>query len=191
MGLAGTSQAPPGFDELRAQIDMDPDARLRVRGQEMILMPRHFFRDIQKHVYEEAGPDAFAAIFGRAGYEGARKFCRAFRAHQGGSREEAVEGYFEEMSLRGWGQFSIRRLEPDTGVLEIELERSALPPTAEYPSGHVVWAEAARGALDFACEDDTRESAVRESVTDRRMELEERDGGCRIRVEPRARGGES
>ncbi len=163
------------FERLREDIALAGDGRLRVRGQEMILMPRHFFRYIQRYVWEHAGEQTFAEIFARAGYDGAVQFCRVYQQLHGGSRREAVEAYLAEMSVRGWGHFSIRRLEPEAGAMEVELANSALAPQDGFPSGHVVWGEAARGALAFL--------RGEEGGARLRVRVEELPGGCRIHVE--------
>lgn len=139
------------FKDLCSILEMGPDHRIRLKGQEMILLPRHFFQYILQNVREVAGAKAFERIFKKAGYEGAYTFCKKYMAFHGCSAEEAVKGYLAEMSLRGWGRFSVVHLDPRAGEIEVELTDSALHAEggSGNPSGHVIWEQAVLGTMDF------------------------------------------
>lgn len=137
------------FERLRSRLERDSSGRLVLNGQAMILLPRHFFRYILREVHDVAGPEAFRSIFRKAGHDGAVTFCRRFQEAHGCTPLEAVEGYLKEMSLRGWGQFTIVRLDPGAGYLEVSLRNTALAAEADLPSGNLIWEGAMQGAMNF------------------------------------------
>lgn len=144
--MAGDSAA---FEKLRSRLSLDDEGRLTLNGLPMILLPRHFFRYILREVHLAAGPQVFRKIFRQAGHDGALTFCRRFRETFQCSPREAVEGYFAEMSLRGWGRFQLVRLNPAAGELEVLLENSALAEEEDLPAGNIIWVGAATGAMTF------------------------------------------
>jgi hypothetical protein len=164
---------PATFEALRERLRLDEAGRLVLNGQEMILLPRHFFRYILREVRHAVGPENFRRVFRKAGHDGAVTFCRRYREAHGCGPREAVEGYFREMSLRGWGRFSVLRLDPEAGAAEVLLESSAVPEEGELPAGHVTWEGAVVGALRF----------LNESLPeDLRSRSEESAGRCRLIV---------
>lgn len=165
------------FEALKPSLELEEDWRLRLRGQEMILLPRHFFRYILEHVERVAGPQAHHEIFGQAGYDGALAFCRKYHALHGGSPAEVVQAYLDEMSLRGWGHFRIHAIDVDSGRLEVHLEHSAIVPADDQLSGHVIWRHAMRGAMDFVQEQLGTQHTLN-------TEMEETSDGARLVVAP-------
>jgi hypothetical protein len=141
-----------GFKNLRSGLEMGSDGRLNLWGQEMILMPRHFFRYILREVEAVAGPEAFAAIYRKAGSDGAINFCRRFLQVHNCTPPAAVEGYLAEMSLRGWGHFKVQKIDVANCYLEVSLRNSALGAEGDLPSGHVIWEGALLGAMSFIFE---------------------------------------
>jgi len=137
------------FEELRSRLQLDADGALTLNAQAMVLLPRHFFRYILREVKAAASPEAFQKIFWTAGRDGAVTFCRRFQEGHGCTPRQAVEGYLKEMSLRGWGQFTIQRLAPETGEIEVALHNSALAPEGDLPSGNMIWEGAMCGAGAF------------------------------------------
>jgi hypothetical protein len=137
------------FELLRSSLELQANGRLALGGQPMILLPQHFFRNILREVHAAAGPERFQEIFCKAGYDGAITFCRRFMENHGCRPREAVEGYLAEMSLRGWGQFAVLRLEPEVGLMEVLLRDSAVAGEGDLPSGNVIWRGAIRGAMAF------------------------------------------
>ncbi|PYV98799.1 MAG: hypothetical protein DMG89_10075 [Acidobacteria bacterium] len=141
-----------GFEALRSKLQLGQDSRLTLNRQEMILLPRHFFRYILRDVNAVSGSEAFRKIFWKAGHDGAETFCRRFQEVHRCTARQAVEGYLNEMSLRGWGQFAILRFEPEAGLMEVALRNSALPAEADLPSGNLIWEGAMCGAMTFVRE---------------------------------------
>ena len=175
------------FETLRSQLKASPSGSLILNGQVMILIPRHFFRYILREVKAVAGAEAFRRIFEKAGFDGAVTFCRRFREIYACTPREAIEGYLKEMSLRGWGHFTILRLEPDAGCLEVLLQNSALANEENIPSGHLIWEGAMLGAMTFLRE------CVGQPLTLRVQseEIPSQGGpvtGCRIVIGPESIG---
>ncbi len=148
-GQSNTARLHRDFEALRSRLEISDAGRLTLKEQEMILLPRHFFRYILREARAFAGPRAFRKIFAKAGYDGAVTFCRRFREVHGCTPRQAVKGYLKEMSLRGWGRFALARLEPEKGRLQALLRNSALAPERDLPSGHVIWEGSMLGALAF------------------------------------------
>lgn len=143
---------PSDFENLRSRLQLDRQGTLTLNGQAMILLPRHFFRYILREVASAAGPEVFRAIFHKAGHDGAMTFCRRFQEVHRCSAREALEGYFREMSLRGWGHFAIERLDLEACTMEVSLRDSAVAGGEDYPCGNIIWEGAIWGAMTFLCE---------------------------------------
>jgi hypothetical protein len=137
------------FETLRGNLQLDSEGGLSLGGQPMILLPRHFFLFIMQNIEAVAGRDAWMKVFSRAGYDGAQLFCRRFEEVHGTTPRGAVEGYLAEMSLRGWGQYRILRLEEDPPRLEVLLLSSALRHAQVAEPRHVVWVCAMEGAMAY------------------------------------------
>ena len=170
------------FESIRRGLRHDPAGGLILNGQAMILLPRHFFCYIMEQVEAVAGPDAFAAIYRRAGFDGAVTFCRRYREVRGCSPREAVEGYLEEMSLRGWGRYEILRFDPEECRLDVLLHDSALAHARIEGARHEVWAAAMEGAMAFLAE--SLGSARRPEGREVAPLAADPPGACRIEVRP-------
>jgi hypothetical protein len=164
------------FEEIRSSLEINDAGRLLLKGQEMVLLPRHFFRYILREVNDRAQAGAFEDIFHKAGFDGAFTFCTRYREIHKCSPQEAVESYLAEMSVRGWGAFDIELFSPDDGILHVVLTGSALIPEGDLPSGHLIWKEAMVGAVRSLpnISEDTALTATMEETAD----------GCRITVRP-------
>ena len=137
------------FEELRSRLQLGPDGTLTLNGQGMMLLPRHFLRYVLREVGAVVGAEAFRKMFWKAGRDGAVTFCRRFQEVHGCTRRQAVDGYLNEMSLRGWGRFTVLRLTPETGDMEVALRNSVLAPESDLPSGNVICEGAMCGAMAF------------------------------------------
>ena len=164
------------FEEIRSSLQMDDAGRVRLKGQEMVLLPRHFFRYILREVNDRTEEGDFDDIFYKAGLDGALTFCTRYREINKCSPREAVEGYLAEMSLRGWGRFGIQSFNPDDGTLRVRLKGSALIPEGDLPSGHLIWKGAMVGAVR-SLPNILEDTAL--TVT-----MEETADGCEIIVRP-------
>lgn len=164
------------FEEIRSCLEMDSAGRLLVKGQEMVLLPRHFFRYILREVNSRVEDGTFEDIFYKAGIDGAFTFCTRYREIHKCSGREAIEAYLAEMSVRGWGAFDVESFDPDDGILQVMLSGSALIPEVDLPSGHLIWKGAMVGAVRSLpnISEQTALTAIMEETAD----------GCRISVRP-------
>ena len=106
---------PESFKDLVSKLQLDATGSLTLNGLQMVLMPRHFFRYIMREVHKAVTPEVFRKIYWQAGYDGAVSFCESFQKNHGCSAQQAVVGYLEEMSIRGWGGFFYPGAEPARG----------------------------------------------------------------------------
>ena len=137
------------LQQLVSRLELDDAGRLTLNGLQMVLMPRHFFRYIMREVSKAVTPEVFRKIYWQAGYDGAVSFCEAFQKNHGCSPEEAVTGYLAEMSIRGWGHFSIQELNAQEGTMDVLLTHSALMAEGSVPSGNLAWEGAMLGSMAF------------------------------------------
>lgn len=144
-----TNTLKPTFEELKSKLELSAEGRLTLNGLPMILLPRHFFRYIIRDVQKSIGPEALDQMCRKVGYDGAVTFCEAFQKSHNCSSKEALLGYLNEMSLRGWGQFKIKRVDEINGEAEVLLANSALPAEGDLPAGNAIWEGAVLGALRY------------------------------------------
>ncbi|MER9316174.1 4-vinyl reductase [Mesorhizobium sp. M0659] len=89
-------------------IDVDELSGIwRTDGLPMVYLPRHFL--VNNHLAVEAalGREAYRAILRPATAKSAAEWCEAQVRDKGLDREATVRHYFQRLSQRGWGQFSI------------------------------------------------------------------------------------
>jgi predicted hydrocarbon binding protein len=104
-------------------IDVDPETGIwRTDGLPMIYLPRHFLVNNHVAVEEALGRDAYRAILLAATEKSAIHWCRAEAKTHGLTAEATFRHYFKRLSQRGWGQFSVDRIDPCGG--EISLRNS-------------------------------------------------------------------
>jgi hypothetical protein len=93
-------------------IDVDPGTGIwRTDGLPMIYLPRHFLVNNHVAVEEALGRDAYRAILHKATEKSAIHWCQAESKTHGLTRAATFRHYFKRLSQRGWGQFSVDRLE--------------------------------------------------------------------------------
>ena len=93
-------------------IDVDETSGIwRTDGLPMVYLPRHFL--VNNHLAVEAalGRDAYRAILRAATAKSAIGWCEAQVRDKGLDPEATFRHYFQRLSQRGWGQFSIEALD--------------------------------------------------------------------------------
>jgi hypothetical protein len=140
---------PTNFEDLVSRMQLSPTGSLTVNGLPMVLMPRHFFRYIMREVHKAVSPEVFRKIYWQAGFDGAIAFCDSYQKSHGCTPLEAVRGYLDEMSIRGWGHFSIQSVDPQAGTMEVLLRNSSLASEGDIPSGNLAWEGAMLGSMTF------------------------------------------
>ena len=89
-------------------IDVDETSGIwRTDGLPMVYLPRHFLVNNHLAVEEALGRDAYRAILRTATAKSAVEWCQGQVRDKGLDPEATFRHYFERLSQRGWGQFSI------------------------------------------------------------------------------------
>lgn len=107
-------------------IEVDDDTGIwTVDSLPMILVPQHFFVNNHRAVEEVLGIEAYAKLLDKAGYQSAYHWCEKEADYHGLSDVEVLRHYLKRLSQRGWGQFSLDEIQPETGHASIRLRYSA------------------------------------------------------------------
>jgi len=106
-------------------IDVDVETGIwRTDGLPMVYLPRHFLVNNHVAVEEALGRDAYRGILRVATEKSAIHWCRAEMKTHGLSAEATFRHYFTRLSQRGWGQFSIGRIDTQGREGTINLRNS-------------------------------------------------------------------
>ena len=141
-----------GKPQVDIQVD-DVTGRWSVDGLPMILVPQHFLLNNHYAVEAVLGPEKLEEVLRPAGHRSAYFWCEKEAAHHHGmSGVEVFRLYMRRITQRGWGQFDILKLEPETGIAQVRLRHSAMVDEAHRRSGRRVcymfsaWLE---GSLEY------------------------------------------
>jgi hypothetical protein len=106
-------------------IDVDPETGIwRTDGLPMVYLPRHFLVNNHVAVEEALGRDAYRTILRAATETSAIHWCLAESKTHGLAPEATFRHYFKRLSQRGWGRFTVERLDVAEGRGEISLRNS-------------------------------------------------------------------
>lgn len=106
-------------------IDVDPESGVwRTDGLPMLYVPRHFF--INNHLAVEAalGRKAYAELLYEAGYRSAYSWCEKEARTHGLGGFDVFRHYMRRISQRGWGRFSVQRLDEAAGTATVRVDHS-------------------------------------------------------------------
>ena len=123
-----------GKPQVDIQVD-DVTGRWSVNALPMILVPQHFFLNNHYAVEAVLGPEKLEEVLRPAGHRSAYLWCEDAARHHGISSVEVFRFYMRRISQRGWGQFDILELEPETGIARVRLRHSAMVDAAHRTSG--------------------------------------------------------
>ena len=101
-----------------------------VDGQPMILVPRHFWAFIQMECERRFGIEGARAVFDAATYKAAKVWCAREAKTHGLDGIAVFRHYLKRVSQRGFGQFTIEKIDPEAGTATIRLDHSVY--VAEY-----------------------------------------------------------
>jgi hypothetical protein len=106
-------------------IDVDPETGIwRTDGLPMVYLPRHFLVNNHVAVEEALGRDIYRGILRVATEKSAIHWCRAEMRTHGLTAEATFRHYFKRLSQRGWGQFSVDRIDTQARSGAISLQNS-------------------------------------------------------------------
>lgn len=133
----------------KVPIDVDPQTGVwRTDGLPMLYVPRHFL--INNHLAVEAalGREANAKLLYDAGYRSAWSWCEKEAETHGLSGFEVFRHYMRRISQRGWGQFSVERLDEASGAAAVRVDHSIF---VEARGQQIADGEAVKGAPGNLC----------------------------------------
>jgi predicted hydrocarbon binding protein len=139
----------------KPQVDIEVDdatGRWSVDSLPMILVPQHFFLNNHYAVEAVLGAEKLEQVLRPAGHRSAYYWCETEAAYHGMSGVEVFHHYMRRITQRGWGQFDVVNLTPETGTAHVRLRNSAMVDAAHRHSGRKVcymfaaWLE---GSLEY------------------------------------------
>lgn len=101
-----------------------------VDGQPVILVPRHFWALVQMECEHRFGIEATEAVFAAATGQAAKLWCEREAQTHGLRGIEVFRHYLKRITQRGYGQFTIERIDAQAGSASIRLDHSVY--AAEY-----------------------------------------------------------
>ena len=147
----------------KVTIDVDPATGIwRTDDVPMIYLPRHFLVNNHKATEAALGRDAYAAMIRTATDQSAFDWCRIQSQHSRAAAEDIFRLYFERLSQRGWGRFSIESMDADAGKVSLRLDQSVFVLEAKEASAQTLcymFEGFVTGALRFLSGDDNQVSA--------------------------------
>jgi predicted hydrocarbon binding protein len=93
-------------------------------GLPMLYIPRHFMVNVHKEVEAALGLSRYRAVLQQAGAKSAYYWCQKQAQEYAMSGARVFEHYLERLTARGWGQFTLERLDDDLGGADISLKNS-------------------------------------------------------------------
>ncbi|TPK92335.1 4-vinyl reductase [Mesorhizobium sp. B2-4-17] len=120
-------------------IDVDETSGIwRTDELPMVYLPRHFLVNNHLAVEEALGRETYRAILRQATAKSAIEWCEAQVRGKGLDREATFRHYFQRLSQRGWGQFSIDMLDVAGSRGSISLRNSIFALEAGHRPGQRV-----------------------------------------------------
>lgn len=115
-------------------IDVDPDTGIwRTDNLPMVYLPRHFLVNNHRAVEEALGLDAYGTILRAATEKSALHWCEVQARTYHLDREQTFHRYFQRLSQRGWGRFTVEALDAAAGRGRMRLDQSIF--ALEYGAG--------------------------------------------------------
>lgn len=106
-------------------ISVDPQTGIwTTDGIPMIYLPRHFYVNHHEAFELAMGTAAFDKVVHAAGYKSAWQWCEKESKTHALRGSDVFVHYMRRISQRGWGHFSVHRLDRDTGSATIRLDHS-------------------------------------------------------------------
>jgi predicted hydrocarbon binding protein len=140
-----------GKPQVDIQVD-DATGRWSVDALPMILVPQHFFLNNHYAVEAILGAEKLEEVLRPAGYRSAYFWCEKEAEHHGLSGIEVFHHYMRRITQRGWGQFEVLDVAPESGKAHVRLRNSAMVDEARRNSGRKVcymFASWLEGSLEY------------------------------------------
>jgi len=107
------------------EIDVDEETGVwRTDGLPMLYIPRHFMVNVHNGIEAALGREHYRRVLADTGHRSAYYWCKSQAEEYNISGVRVVEHYLQRLSVRGWGQFHLEKLELDAPRLTIILKNS-------------------------------------------------------------------
>ncbi|MHC1551387.1 DUF5943 domain-containing protein [Phyllobacterium sp. K27] len=93
-------------------------------GLPMLYIPRHFMINVHDAVEQALGLAAYRDVLKEAGAKAAFYWCKKQADSGKIAGLQVFEHYLERLTVRGWGQFKLDEINPESGTATITLENS-------------------------------------------------------------------
>jgi predicted hydrocarbon binding protein len=138
-------------------IRVDPETGIwTTDGLPMIYLPRHFYVNHHDAYARALGREAHARLLYDAGYKSAWQWCEKDSVKHALRGTDVFRHYMKRISQRGWGQFTVEKLDERTGEGRVRLDHSVYVPGQFQKAGAglcYAFAGWFPGALEWAARD--------------------------------------
>lgn len=159
-------------------------------GLPMLYVPRHFFVNNHKAIEAALGRENYAQQLHHAGYKSAYYWCEREAATHGLVDVAVFQHYLKRLSQRGWGRFSVVRLNPAEGTADIRLDHSSFVLACPEDRGRLCYMFSGwfAGAMDWVTK---RSARPLEAICEETQCGAEGHSHCVFEVRPRSTASES
>jgi len=112
---------------MQPQVGIDVNEKTGVwctDGLPMLYIPRHFMVNVHDGVEAALGRECYRRVLAQTGHRSAYSWCKQQVEEQGVSKNQVLEHYLQRLSVRGWGQFTLREIDLDQPRVAISLRNS-------------------------------------------------------------------
>lgn len=125
--------------EPEVPIHVDPESGIwSTDGLPMIYLPRHFYLNHIEAFTKALGEARSARILYEAGYDSAWQWCEKESVQHRMHGADVFLHYMKRISQRGWGQFTVVKLDRATGDAEVKLDHSVFVEGHRKPAEHTL-----------------------------------------------------
>ena len=137
---------------MKPQVPIEVDAATgewSVDGVPMILVPRHFFLNNHVAVESALGAEKYAELLFHAGHKSAYVWCEKEAKTHSLKGVEVFHHYMKRLSQRGWGQFRVESVDPQTGRVRVQVHHSVFAVERKNAKACYMFRGWFPGALEF------------------------------------------
>jgi len=137
---------------LKPEVPIEVDAATgawSVDGIPMILVPRHFFLNNHLAIESALGVQKYSELLFDAGYKSAYVWCEKEARTHGLKGVEVFHHYMKRLSQRGWGQFRVESVDPQTGRARVQVHHSVFAVERKNAKACYMFRGWFPGALEF------------------------------------------
>ena len=155
-----------------------------VDGIPMILVPRHFFLNNHLAIEGVLGLEKYSQILFDAGHRSAYVWCEKEARTHGLIGMDVFHHYMKRLSQRGWGQFRVESVDPQTGRARVQVHHSVFSVEPRNTKGCYMFRGWFPGSLEFVAAAEGRKLEL--TSTETQCAADGRHDHCVFEVAPRA-----